>query len=80
METNASGERVNETVAVNYCDHYADGKAAQVWGQQTRTEQFRHWLIGLLRTNDCHTVLDTACGTGLVSSIKLIMSINQYIV
>ena len=46
---------------------YEDGKAASIWGlRRTRTDQFQQWLVGLLRNHGCQTVLDAACGSGLV--------------
>lgn len=57
-------------------DQYADGKAARVWEayigrRQKRTEQYRQWIVDLLKTNRCRTVLDAACGTG-VDSMMLV--------
>lgn len=50
-------------------DQYADGKAAKVWeifiGDKTsRTQNYKNFLVGLLRKNGCKRVLDVACGTG----------------
>jgi len=50
-------------------DQYADGKAARVWEayigcQQTRTSQYRQWIVELLRRKSCSEILDAACGTG----------------
>lgn len=57
-------------------DQYADGKAARVWEayigrRQKRTDQYRQWIVDLLKTNGCRTVLDAACGTG-VDSMMLV--------
>ena len=57
--------------AHGFVDQYSDGKAARVWekyigGTQRRTDQYRRWVIDLLRDNHCHNVLDAACGTGSV--------------
>ncbi|ELU08594.1 hypothetical protein CAPTEDRAFT_99914 [Capitella teleta] len=57
-------------------DQYADGKAAKVWeyyigGKQKRTEQYRTWIVNLLRERNCQKILDVACGTG-VDSIFLL--------
>lgn len=50
-------------------DQYADGVAARAWnkfiGDSTqRTQNYKDFLIGLLRKHGCETVLDAACGTG----------------
>jgi len=55
--------------ANGFTDQYSDGKAARVWekyigGTQRRTDQYRRWIVELLRDNDCHCILDVACGTG----------------
>ena len=56
-------------------DQYADGKAARVWefyiGSRTeRTDSYRHFLGDLLRSRNCNEILDVACGTGQVSSLR----------
>ncbi|CAH0397396.1 unnamed protein product [Chilo suppressalis] len=53
-------------------DQYADGKAARVWKKfigdsNERTQNYKNFLIGLLRKNGCESVLDIACGTGIDS-------------
>ncbi len=50
-------------------DQYADGKAAKVWqlyiGESTaRTDKYKSFLVNLLKSKNCKTVLDVACGTG----------------
>ncbi|XP_028841320.1 glycine N-methyltransferase-like [Denticeps clupeoides] len=62
--------------AVGLPDQYADGKAAKVWqlyigDTRRRTEEYRSWLVALLRKHGCRRVLDVACGTG-VDSIMLV--------
>lgn len=57
-------------------DQYADGKAARVWqlyigDTRSRTDEYRSWLVALLRGHGCRSVLDVACGTG-VDSIMLV--------
>lgn len=57
-------------------EQYSDGKAARVWekyigGTQRRTDQYRRWIVDLLRDNGCRHVLDTACGTG-IDSVMLV--------
>ena len=50
-------------------DQYADGRAASVWeifigDKNLRTQNYRQFLVALLRSKGCRTVLDVACGTG----------------
>ncbi|XP_060610450.1 glycine N-methyltransferase [Anolis sagrei] len=57
-------------------DQYADGRAARVWqlyigDTRSRTAEYKNWLVSLLRSQRCKTVLDVACGTG-VDSIMLV--------
>jgi len=57
-------------------DQYADGKAAKVWevfigDKKSRTENYRKFLVGLLKEKGCKRILDVACGTG-VDSIMLL--------
>ncbi|XP_063228823.1 uncharacterized protein LOC134534343 isoform X2 [Bacillus rossius redtenbacheri] len=61
--------RTQGTPAEGLRDQYADGKAARVWevfigDKNSRTRHYRNFLVGLLRRNNCRTVLDVACGTG----------------
>ncbi|XP_037297337.1 glycine N-methyltransferase isoform X2 [Manduca sexta] len=53
-------------------DQYADGKAARAWNKfigdsNQRTQNYKDFLIGLLRKHGCESVLDAACGTGIDS-------------
>jgi len=62
--------------AVGIPDQYADGKAARVWeayigSRRARTDQYRQWIVDLLKTKGCRSVLDVACGTG-VDSMMLV--------
>ncbi|KAK9875625.1 hypothetical protein WA026_009424 [Henosepilachna vigintioctopunctata] len=57
-------------------DQYADGKAAKVWeifigDQNSRTKNYRDFLVNLLRKKGCKRILDVACGTG-VDSVMLL--------
>uniref|UniRef100_A0A8C3G089 Glycine N-methyltransferase n=1 Tax=Cyclopterus lumpus TaxID=8103 RepID=A0A8C3G089_CYCLU len=57
-------------------DQYADGKAAKVWelyigDTQSRTQEYKSWVLSLLREHGVRRVLDVACGTG-VDSIMLV--------
>ncbi|XP_046981333.1 glycine N-methyltransferase-like [Schistocerca americana] len=50
-------------------DQYADGRAARVWeafigDKNSRTQNYRNFLVRLLRKNGCQRILDVACGTG----------------
>lgn len=62
--------------AVGLPDQYADGKAAKVWqlyigDTRSRTDEYRTWVVALLKKHGCQRVLDVACGTG-VDSIMLV--------
>ncbi|RXM37324.1 Glycine N-methyltransferase [Acipenser ruthenus] len=62
--------------AVGLPDQYADGKAAKVWqlyigDTQSRTAEYKSWVLSLLNKHGCQGVLDVACGTG-VDSIMLV--------
>lgn len=55
--------------AVGLPDQYADGKAAKVWqlyigDTKSRTEEYRSWVVSLLKEHGVQRVLDVACGTG----------------
>ncbi|KAJ8678558.1 hypothetical protein QAD02_014345 [Eretmocerus hayati] len=57
-------------------DQYADGKAANVWqayivDTKQRKQNYKDFLVGLLRRNGCKRILDVACGTG-VDSVMLL--------
>uniref|UniRef100_A0A8C6TVW7 Glycine N-methyltransferase n=1 Tax=Neogobius melanostomus TaxID=47308 RepID=A0A8C6TVW7_9GOBI len=62
--------------AVGLPDQYADGKAAKVWQMyigdtQSRTQEYKSWVVALLREHGVKRVLDVACGTG-IDSIMLV--------
>lgn len=64
------------TAAAGVRDQYADGKAAKLWevfigDRNKRTQNYRDFLVGLLRAKGCRRVLDVACGTG-VDSVMLL--------
>jgi glycine N-methyltransferase len=57
------------TAAEGLRDQYADGRAARVWevyigDKGSRTENYRNFLVNMLKERNCTTVLDVACGTG----------------
>jgi len=57
-------------------DQYADGKAAKNWllyigEQNSRTSNYKNFMIKLLKEKKAVTILDAACGTG-VDSVMLI--------
>ncbi|XP_011308305.1 glycine N-methyltransferase [Fopius arisanus] len=57
-------------------DQYADGKAAKVWSmyigdKKKRTQNYKDFLVGILRKRGCKRILDVACGTG-VDSVMLL--------
>jgi glycine N-methyltransferase len=62
-------------------DQYADGKAARVWeiyigSKQSRTDQYRNWIVSLLTDRGCKNILDVACGTGVDSIMLLEQGFN----
>jgi glycine N-methyltransferase len=62
-------------------DQYADGKAARVWevyigSKQSRTDQYRNWIVSLLNDKGCKNILDVACGTGVDSMMLLEQGFN----
>lgn len=64
------------TPAEGVKDQYADGKAAKVWeifigDKNQRTQNYRDFLVGLLKEKGCKRILDVACGTG-VDSVMLL--------
>uniref|UniRef100_A0A6P7GW23 Glycine N-methyltransferase n=1 Tax=Diabrotica virgifera virgifera TaxID=50390 RepID=A0A6P7GW23_DIAVI len=57
-------------------DQYADGKAAKVWevfigDKNSRTQNYKNFLVGLLKRKGCKRILDVACGTGIDSIMLL---------
>lgn len=55
--------------SVGLPDQYADGKAAKVWqlyigDTRSRTEEYKSWVVSLLKQHDVQRILDVACGTG----------------
>lgn len=66
---NIMQSRVDGISTNNVRDQYADGRAAKVWEEfigdkSSRTENYKNFLLGLLRSKGCHRILDVACGTG----------------
>ncbi|XP_020712311.2 glycine N-methyltransferase [Athalia rosae] len=64
------------TAAEGVRDQYADGKAAKVWevfigDKKSRTQNYKDFLVGLLKKNGCRRILDVACGTGIDSVMLL---------
>ncbi|XP_015523799.1 glycine N-methyltransferase [Neodiprion pinetum] len=64
------------TAAEGVRDQYADGKAAKVWevfigDQKSRTQNYKDFIVSLLRQNGCQRILDVACGTGIDSIMLL---------
>ncbi|XP_070999593.1 glycine N-methyltransferase-like [Oncorhynchus clarkii lewisi] len=62
--------------SVGLPDQYADGKAAKVWqlyigDTRSRTEEYKSWVVSLLKQHGVQRILDVACGTG-VDSIMLV--------
>uniref|UniRef100_UPI003AAA5BB5 glycine N-methyltransferase isoform X2 n=1 Tax=Centroberyx gerrardi TaxID=166262 RepID=UPI003AAA5BB5 len=62
--------------AVGLPDQYADGNAAKVWqlyigDTQSRTQEYKSWVVSLLKKQGVQKILDVACGTG-IDSIMLV--------
>lgn len=69
MAENTFRTRSLGTAVEGVRDQYADGKAAKVWeifigDQNSRTKNYRNFLVDLLRKKGCKRILDVACGTG----------------
>lgn len=61
--------RSNGISAEGIRDQYADGKAAKVWeifigDKKSRTENYKNFLVDMLKGRGCKRILDVACGTG----------------
>lgn len=61
--------RLKDPLTDMVSDQYADGKAARVWeifigDKNSRTDNYKYFLIKLLRSRGCKRILDVACGTG----------------
>ncbi|KAJ8684146.1 hypothetical protein QAD02_019938 [Eretmocerus hayati] len=64
------------TAAEGLKDQYADGIAAKVWevfigDKKQRKQNYRDFLVSLLREKGCRRILDVACGTGVDSAMLL---------
>jgi len=76
-----NGEEVYRTRSLGVAapgipDQYADGSAAKVWtkyvgDEQQRTGYYRNRLLSILRQQNCKTIFDVACGTGIDSIFLL---------
>lgn len=61
--------RSSDISAEGVRDQYADGRAAKVWelfigDKSSRTDNYKNFLLELLREKGCRRILDVACGTG----------------
>lgn len=61
--------RLDGTSAEGVRDQYADGRAAKVWevfigDRSSRTDNYKNFLLDLLRRRGCKRILDVATGTG----------------
>lgn len=66
---NVMQSRSNGISAEGIRDQYADGRAAKVWeifigDKSSRTDNYKNFLLELLRSKGCRRILDVACGTG----------------
>ncbi|RZB41583.1 glycine N-methyltransferase [Asbolus verrucosus] len=71
FQTNSTG-----AVVKGVSDQYADGKMAKVYkafigDTNLRTENYKNFLIDLLKKKGCRRILDVACGTGIDSVMLL---------
>ncbi|XP_056648913.1 glycine N-methyltransferase [Diorhabda sublineata] len=75
-ESNVFTTRSLGTASEGIKDQYADGKAAKVWeifigDKKSRTQNYKNFLVGLLKRRGCKRILDVACGTGIDSIMLL---------
>ncbi|CAG9864596.1 unnamed protein product [Phyllotreta striolata] len=75
-ESNSITTRSLGTASEGIKDQYADGKAAKVWqifigDKKSRTQNYKNFLVGLLKQRGCKRILDVACGTGIDSIMLL---------
>ncbi|ERL91919.1 hypothetical protein D910_09242 [Dendroctonus ponderosae] len=76
MAQNVINTRTQGAALEGMKDQYADGKAAKVWeafigDKNSRTQNYKNFLLGVLRRKGCKRILDVACGTG-IDSIMLV--------
>lgn len=69
MAENVIRTRTQGAAVEGVRDQYADGKAAKVWevfigDKNSRTQNYKNFLIGMLKKKGCKRILDVACGTG----------------
>lgn len=69
MADNVFHTRSLGTPAEGVKDQYADGIAAKIWevfigDKNSRTQNYKNFLVSLLRQKGCRRILDVACGTG----------------
>lgn len=66
---NVMQSRLDGISAEGVRDQYADGRAAKVWevfigDRNSRTDNYKNFLLDLLRSKGCRKILDVATGTG----------------
>lgn len=66
---NVMQSRLDGISAEGVRDQYADGRAAKVWevfigDRSSRTDNYKNFLLDLLRSKGCQRILDVATGTG----------------
>lgn len=66
---NVMQSRLDGISAEGVRDQYADGRAAKVWevfigDRSSRTDNYKNFLLDLLRSKGCRRILDVATGTG----------------
>lgn len=73
---NVMQSRLDGISAEGVRDQYADGRAAKVWevfigDRSSRTDNYKNFLLDLLRSRGCSKILDLATGTGYVNHSSL---------
>lgn len=73
--------RSNDISTGGVRDQYADGRAAKVWelfigDKGSRTDNYKNFLLELLREKGCRRILDVACGTGYDSQFLFYVCVS----
>lgn len=68
----------HKAAAETALDQYTGCSVGSIWqyyvgSVHARTSNYRRWLVDLLNSKRCRSVLDAACGTGLVMNKRDIL-------